>query len=306
MIRIVLFFLLTGITAVQASPEKTQVLSTIKPIHLIVREIARDKADTLLLIPDQVSVHDYSFKPSDIRKIKSAELVFRIDQHLESILSPVLEKNVATNQLISLAEQNGIDLLTMQSNGHQHGSGDDEHENTDLHIWSSPVNAMAMADAIASTLSEVDPKNSNTYHENLLLFKREVLESSKRINLQLSSVKHKPYVVFHNSWHYFSHYFGLQEAKIVSLHNGLGGNIKSILDVRKKIKADKIGCIISDPSVSPARVDTIIENLQVKAVQIDSLASDVLIDEESTSNTYVIWLEALATKVNHCLSYEFD
>ena len=92
MTRIVLFFLLTGIFDVQASPEKLNVLSSIKPVQLIVSAIGGDKIIARQLIPDYVSVHDYSFKLSDIKTIKNADVVFRIDEHLESIVSPLLEQ----------------------------------------------------------------------------------------------------------------------------------------------------------------------------------------------------------------------
>ena len=284
MTRIVLFFLLTGIFDVQASPEKLNVLSSIKPVQLIVSAIGGDKIIARQLIPDYVSVHDYSFKLSDIKTIKNADVVFRIDEHLESIVSPLLEQYLPAKSVVSLAEQEGITLLRLQSNedshqhSHQHESheeGNDDEENTDLHIWTSPKNGIVMAKVIASKLSSFDPENAAVYQSNLIAFKEKLLKTEKEIEKRLSKLKRKPYIVFHDSWHYFASSFDLHEPVVVSFHESLGGNIKSILNVRNKIKEEGIGCIVSDLSIRQDRINTITEGMQIKTVQIDALANGV-------------------------------
>ena len=78
----------------QFEQNKLQIVTTIKPLQAIVTAISADIADSHQLIPDSASPHSYSFKPSDIRKVKRANVIFRIDEHLEVMLSPVFEKSV--------------------------------------------------------------------------------------------------------------------------------------------------------------------------------------------------------------------
>ena len=99
--RIVLYFAVLGIlsvfiSAASAEPYKTKikVLSSIKPIQSIVLAIAGGHVDSAQLIPDYASPHAYAFKPSDMRKIKKADIIFRIDDHFEVMLNQLFE-NVA-------------------------------------------------------------------------------------------------------------------------------------------------------------------------------------------------------------------
>ena len=297
--HLVIFFLLTGMINVQASSEKLSILSTIKPIHLIVQEIIGDHANAIQLIPDYASPHNYSFKPSDIRKIKNAALIFRIDEHMEAILNPVLETHAKKDRLISLAEVDGITLLPI-SGKHKHESSSneaDEHGNVDLHIWTSPSNILIMAKTITEKLSEIDKQNAATYNANLKQFKTKLLKISQAVKEELSNVKNKPYLVFHNGWQYFSESFGLQKADAINMHEGLSGDISSIREARKKIKSENISCVFSDPSISTARIKTLIENTKVNTAEIDVLASGLTTKEGAIFE----WISSMSSTINQCL-----
>ena len=282
-------------------------MSTIKPIQLIVTAIAGDHVESLQLIPDFASPHNYSFKPRDIKKIQNATLVFRIDEHFESFLNAALALNTQEKQLISLAEEEGITLLSLEGDSHQHGHSDDhnesetdEHEkhNDDLHIWTSPKNALVIAKAISANLAKVDPQNASHYRKNLQQFTLDISLANKKIGKKLSSVKNKHYVVFHNSWRYFAHFFGLESPEVISLHEDLSDSMKSILDTRKKIKTMNITCVLSDPNTKLSRVNVLIEDLPVKTASIDVLATKI----KKSKNGYINWLEKMGNDIEHCLS----
>jgi len=298
--HLVIFFLFTGMFTVLADSEKIRVLSTIKPIHLIVSEIAGNKADSEQLIPDYASPHSYSFKPSDIRKIKKAHLIFRIDEHLEAMLNSTLETHAPKNSLISLAEIEGITLLSLSKDKqHKHEDSADLHdESVDLHIWTSPDNILVMARSITASLVKLDMKNADTYKKNLEQFETSISTFTQNLKDDFTTLKDKPYFVFHNSWQYFSTYFDLKKPEIINQHEGLSGDIKSIRSARNKIKTDGIVCIFSGPNVSAARVKTLSENLDVNTAQIDVLASGI----QAKKGSALEWLNSMSTTIKNCLT----
>ena len=68
------------------------VLTTIKPLGFIANAITDGVTETQVLLPVSASPHDYSLKPSDVEKLKSAELVFWVGHGLESFLEKSVEK----------------------------------------------------------------------------------------------------------------------------------------------------------------------------------------------------------------------
>lgn len=297
---IVLFFLLAGTLSVNASQlysKKLQVLSTIKPIHLIVVELMGDKASAKQLIPDNSSPHDYSFKPSDLRKIKKASLIFRIDEDFESNISPTLENNSSKDKLVSLADAKEIHLLSLKGE-HVHNHSKTDAGGIDLHIWTSPTNTIAIANTIVLHLIKQDKENTEIYTHNFEKFKVKMLSTTERIKSELLPFKDTPYAVFNDSWRYFRDFFGLQEPIVINKHEGQSGNIRSIIKMRKKILSNEISCIFSDPSVNPARLNTITENKQINTAVIDILVNNT----PATVGAYFTWIETMSISIKDCLT----
>ena len=319
--------------SVGVSQERLQVVSSIKPIQAIVMAVAGEHADVEQLIPDYASPHDYSFKPSDIRKMQTADIIFRIDEHMETQLNGAFN-NLDTKKtaVVSLAAADGLILLESNHNhnedehdahntthkdhdhkdhGHDHKEGHDHqhekhndhehddhsnHDNLDFHLWTSPKNSVLMAKQVAASLSKFDSKNKTQYQQNLEKFFDDVRTESERIAEKLAPFKDEPYIVFHNSWQYFAAEFGLQKPIVIDLHEGVSSGAKTISDVRETIKRENIHCVFYDSSISLARLSVITET--AKTVEIDVLAKDVSLDQ----STYINWLKQLGSQIESCLA----
>ena len=318
--RIVLYFVLLGILSLSAcnkeKSSKLAVLASIKPVQSIVFAIGGDNIQSQQLIPDYASPHHYAFKPSDSRKIKAADLIFRIDEHFEVMLNAALNNLPDQSHVIALAENPDINFLPISGrHSHEEESKHEEesrhedegvggeigsHEQTynDMHVFTSPANAVVMAREIAEALSKTDPKHKQYYHDNLQTFIQSVQQTSDALKEKLASVSHKPYVVFHHSWQYFGEYFDLQRPSIIDLQEGVTTGSKTLLATRKNIVSNNIQCVFSDPSISEARVNTLIEGLNVKTAMVDVLQSDIPLDQF----TYINWLKKMGDEISLCLN----
>lgn len=314
---------------------KIHVLSTIKPIAIIVAAIAGEAGryvEQEQLIPDYASPHFFTLKPSSIRKLKQADLIFRIGDNMEIMLAPVFDRLDDKSRLVSLAQQAKIHLLPLPA-GHMHhhpghtahDADDDEHnvvednvehedehdhshehedheaqhehETFDPHIWTSPENAFAMAQLIADKLADKDPQHAAVYRHNLKLFGDKLKTVGQTVREKLSAYRNKPYIVFHPNWQYFAHDFKLQKPVIVNFQEAITPGIKTILRIRREIASKQIHCIFSDPEVQPQMINILKENLHdIKAVQIDVLARHLAIKQ----NSYAIWLQDMSQKITQC------
>ena len=180
---------LTGCTnSPDSEDDRLKVVATIFPQYDFARQIAKDCADIRMLIPPGGESHSYEPTTSDIIAISECDVFIytggESDSYIDSILSTVKNEDMT---VISLLD----DCVTPSSTSHTH----DEHSHSDIdeHVWTSPVNAMAICEKICSVFAEKDEENSAFYKENLnnliselqALDKefRDITESSKRNTL---------------------------------------------------------------------------------------------------------------------------
>jgi len=289
--------------------DKLQVLSTIKPIQALVLAIAGDHVESAQLIPDFASPHTYSFKPSDISRIKQADVIFRIDENFERLLNHAFDNKLPNTDIISLADDKNIQLLNHVGK-HNHGAANtvkpkskneqhshNTHDEKDLHIWTSPRNLQLLATSIATTLSKLDSKNKQFYASNLARFHQKLDKLTEAIQAELQPVKTQPYIVFHNSWQYFAEQFGLQKPVIVDFHEAVSAGSKSIKRIRMQIRTANIRCILSNPGVKIGRIKAITEGTEVNNETIDILGANVALNK----NTVFTILQKTGQKIARCL-----
>ena len=63
-------------------------------------------------------------------------------------------------------------------NGHVHSgdSSEAEHEEADEHVWTSPVKAAEITEAIARKIAQIDPEHAETYLKNAKAYEEQILE----------------------------------------------------------------------------------------------------------------------------------
>jgi len=90
-----------------------EIVSSIKPVHLIVREIAKDQLDSSSLLDGSASPHDYSMKVSDAQKLRSADTFVWIGPQMESFLSKAVARVVDPKNEIRLSNGCDVHLLAI-------------------------------------------------------------------------------------------------------------------------------------------------------------------------------------------------
>jgi zinc transport system substrate-binding protein len=287
---------------------KKEIIVTIKPLQGLVQAIAKDTVNIQRLLPDYASLHHYHFRPSDIHKVKAADIVFRIDEHMERFLSPLLA-TLPQYRVISLADIPQLSLLpvintenTVKKIDHTEKEHDHEHQhqhgNQDLHIWMSPQNGIVMAQKITDVLSILNPQYSHFYQKNLVDLTKKINQFTQGFQRQAKQFQHKPYLVFHDAWNYFSTSFHLHKLASINLHTDIQLGVKTMLKTRKRIKQSRAICLFSEPNFRPKTVTTLIEGFPIKTIELDTLGSHL----KSNDDLYLELLRYTAKQIRNCLS----
>ncbi|WP_417670437.1 zinc ABC transporter substrate-binding protein [Roseibium sp.] len=309
------------------------VVTTIKPVHSLVTAVMDGVGTPDILIDGAASPHNFSLKPSQAFQLQGADLVFWIGEGLETSLTKAMTSLPESARVVELMDAEGLELLRFRDHDdfgeHDHGEehneheahrdgahdehdkdehdddhseaghdGHDHHGTNDPHIWLDPDNAMAMTDAIADALSEVDPDNAERYAANAAAYKERLLTLSEEIKEQLIPVRQRPFVVFHDAYHYFEDHFAVPAAGTISLNPETPASAERIREIRDMVKDEGIVCVFSEPQFPPKLVKVVVEGTSVRSDVLDPLGTA----HANGPDLYAQLLQEAANSITRCLT----
>lgn len=285
------------------------VLVSITPFYGLVAAVMKGVASPKLLMPAGSSPHHYALRPSELKLLKSADVIIWGGPELESFLVKPLEPGnlKSSTKVMALVKTPDLLLLPVRRNArfeahehthdHTHAHTNASEEIADMHFWLDPDNAAIMVDAIAKLLSERDPAHKDAYLNNAIAFKKQLKIVDKKISEQLSSDKKIPYLVFHDAYQYFDHHYDMNGVGAISLHPEIPPSVQRLRTIQNIIKTTKAQCVFSEPQFPSPLVQSIIAGTKVKTGELDPLGSSTGHPE----NDYFLLLENLANSLQQCL-----
>ena len=137
-------------------------MATNFPCYDFARAVAGDRAQVTMLLKPGSEVHSYEPAPSDVVAVMDADLFLYIggesDSWVEEILDSMGREGPETLRMMEcvevLAEE---DVAEMEGGQEAHNHAHAAETEYDEHIWTSPVNAMEMVQALVEKLCAVDP-----------------------------------------------------------------------------------------------------------------------------------------------------
>lgn len=293
----------------QEDTTKPLIVSTIKPVQALVYAIAGADNQTLevrQLLPDGVSPHHYSLKPSDMRMLENARVIFRIDSGMETFLDKPLAGLGRNTHIVTLANAPGIQHLSSRAK-HQHTeetleehaqhSADDNKLSRDLHLWLNPQNAIAMSHEIARVLSEIDPDSKADYEANARQLVERIQATDTHIRQQLDSLRDRPYLSFHDAWQHFDTHYGLNFAGAVTLDASRLPGARHVQEIRRIVEKKQAVCLFQEPQFSPSLVKTLVEGSNIRIGKLDPLGTTLPLNED----TYTTLIQNAADSFANCL-----
>ncbi|WP_386686889.1 zinc ABC transporter substrate-binding protein ZnuA [Lonepinella sp. MS14437] len=302
---------------------QADIVTSVKPLGFIASSIANGVLDTQIIVPAGASPHDYNLKPTDVQKIKSADLVLWIGKDVDSFLSKSIAQ-ADQKKLVTIAEIDGVTALLEKSAHHHHhddGDGDDdddhdhdhadhEHEHeghhhevdengltVNWHVWYSPQISQLVANQVAQKLTEQFPAKKALIEENLANFNRTLQESSSQITKQLSAFKDKGFYVFHDAYGYFNHAYGLNQTGAFTINPLVAPGAKTIAEIKEEIEEHKVNCLFAEPQFTPKVINTLAKSTGVKVGRLDPMGENIKLGK----NSYTQFLQFTADSYASCL-----
>lgn len=272
----------------------TNILTSIKPIQLISLEIAQGVTTPDVLLASNASPHDYALRPSDVKRIRRADLIIWYGNDLEPFLSKILE---AQNKVLTLSDIPNLSLREFASDHHDHDGHD--HGSYDPHFWLGYQPTLQVAEAIANKLSEIDPQNAEQYQANYASFAQQLAEQHQSIKQQLEPVKQRGYYVFHDAYGYFEQDFALSHLGAFTISPDRKPGAKTLISIRQALSSDEVYCLFTEPQFTPAVVQSVTRGSDVAMGELDPIGSDI----EAKQGGYFTFKQTMADNFAQCLAF---
>ncbi|MGF1745520.1 zinc ABC transporter substrate-binding protein ZnuA [Vibrio minamisatsumaniensis] len=287
------FILATLLLAPSVASANT-ILTSFKPIQMIVTELTQGVSEPEVLMNSNASPHDYALKPSDVKKVHSADMVIWFGPDLEAFLTKVIGSKENVIQISS------IPGIALREFGHQdHDAHEGHHHGShDPHFWLGIDQVKVAAKFISAKLMETDPDNAMAYQENLDSFLIALKEKEHSIRAQLAPVKDKGYYVFHDAYGYFEQEFELNNLGHFTVSPDRKPGAKSLIEIKKTLVRDKVQCVFAEPQFTPTVIESVTRGSNTKQGKLDPMGSNI----EVKSGSYFDFLQQVTDSYTSCLS----
>jgi len=315
--------LVLAFSATTALADVPRVAVDIAPVHSIVSAVMGDLGSPDLIVPPGATPHSYALRPSQARALDRADIVIWVGPTLTPWFEGAIDSLAGDAVGIELLAHPVTRLLdvregaTFANDDHDNAQDQEEErapggdvqaddkaqsqdpagnhaQNSDPHAWLNPDNAIAWAGVIADALADADPENATSYAANAQAFTNEINGLKVEIEAKLEPVKGRPFVVFHDAYHYFEYKFGIEAAGAVSSNDAVAPSPARVSALRSGIAALGATCALSEPQFNPGILDAL---GAVKLAEIDPLGAAL----KPGPDLYGQLLANMATSLADCL-----
>ncbi|WP_130835242.1 zinc ABC transporter substrate-binding protein ZnuA [[Erwinia] mediterraneensis] len=296
-----------------ATRAQANVVASLKPIGFITAAIADGVTPVDVLLPDGASEHDYALRPSDIKRLKNADLVVWIGPEMEAFMTRSVA-SLSAEKNLQLAALPGVQPLLIagaeedeeHEAGHTSENSEEsaaahhhhDHGQYNMHLWLSPEIARQSAVAIHGKLLELMPQSKAKLDANLQQFEAGLAKANEAINTQLAPVRNKGYFVFHDAYRYFEKHYGLSPTGHFTVNPEIQPGAQRLHQIRTALVEQKTVCVFAEPQFRPAVIDAVARGTQVRKGTLDPLGTGISL----TKDSYVKFLSQLSSQYASCLN----
>jgi len=268
-------FLLSAMVSHAGAPPKIKILTTFSILKDFAQQIGKDRVTVDTLVPPNGDPHVYEPKPSDVKKITSANLILMNGLGFEGWME----------RLIAAAQHKGISTVCTE---HIHPRLVLEDTLVrDPHAWHSVSNAKIYIRNIANALIKIDPKNESYYEENTRKYLEELtnLDESIRRSVDKVALQKRKIITAHDAFGYFGNSYGIQFLSPQGVSTESEPSIRSIIGLIKQIKKLGIKTIFVENISDPKIIHQISRETSAKIG--GTLYSDGLSEDGEAASTYI-------------------
>ena len=235
---------LAAITVVAATPDLADIAKQVGGDRVSVYSIAKPNQDLHMIEP----------RPSDVLRIKRADLVVCVGLDLDLWMDALL--NAAGNGRVNRGGRGYVDasvgIQKLEVPREQiTGASGDIHVYGNPHYWLDPLNGEIISANILEGLKRASPADANYFERNRSVFLAGLRSAMGRWQEKLGPYQGRKIVIYHDAWPYFVRRFNLKVLGCIEPKPGIPPTASHIASLIEQIKAEKQPVVIADAAYYP-------------------------------------------------------
>lgn len=250
-----------------AQNNKPRVLASVHPLALVAASVV-ELENLEVLLPEGMTPHDFSLRPSDIDRIQSADVIIWAGAVAEPYLAGFVGR---------WPEKQWLDVSLATSST----------DIKDPHWWFSTELMIKAQQQLALMLRL--PSND---------FEQQVDQAVKQAQEQLEPLRHRGFLVFHQAYDHWVESMQLNQIGAFTISPELKPGAKTIQRMRKQLGNGYVVCVFSEPEFSPNIVETVTRGIDIKRGELDPMAYNIPLQADG----YVLFINDLTQRFVSCLT----
>ncbi len=259
--------------------EKIQVTTSFSILGDFVRVVGAERVSVTSLVGPDEDAHVFEPKPADAKRILASQLLVTNGLGFE----PWLKKLVASSGYKGtvLDASNGVTARKMPAEG---GSGAME---TDPHAWQDPTNVILYVHNIASALSKLDAKGTETYQRNADAYVKELqaLDGWAKSQMNAIPLQKRKVITSHDAFGYFAAHYGVTIMAPQGISTEVEPSAKDVAKLIRQIQQEKIKAVFLENMSNPKLIGQIAKDTGVTLGP--ALFVDALSQSSAEGSTYL-------------------
>jgi manganese/zinc/iron transport system substrate-binding protein len=267
-----------------------QVLATVGMLADTAAAVGGDCVAVETLIAPDVDPHEYSARPSDIRRLQAAELILYVDFALEEQLAHALDRfaeQVPTLGVVA-ATFGPDDLL----------ADPDAPEAIDPHVWMDASRWARIAPTVAEAVAEARPDCAEDARANAEAYMDRLAALHGWIRDAIATIPQgqRLLVTAHDAFHYFADAYGIEASEAIEgISTTTEASIADIRAVADFVVERQVPAVFVETTVNPRTIEALVQEVRARghAVEIGGeLFSDGMGEQGTAEGTYIGMLRA--------------
>jgi manganese/zinc/iron transport system substrate-binding protein len=255
--------------------------ATVGMVADLVRNIGGKHVTVDCLMGPGVDPHRYKTTPGDVRRLRSADVIFFSGHHLEGKMAEVLHRLAAYKPTLAAAEWIDESLLLREDDG-----AADPHAWFDVSIWK------IAADAVTARLVVFDPGHADDYRRNAAAYALKMDELHRYAQTTLAEIPkdRRVLVTAHDAFRYFGRAYGVEVRGIQGISTDDEAGVKHVNDLVSFLIERKVKAVFVETSVSDRNLRAVLEGCNARGWKVElgaELFSDALGDDGTEEGTYL-------------------
>lgn len=225
-----------------SSPRET-VVASFYPLAFAAEQVGGEAVSVENLTPPGAEPHDLEVSPSDVSKIKSADLVLLLGQGFQ----PQLEDAAGTGpDVVALLDTPALDL----------------HPDGDPHVWLDPIRYMKIVERLGVVLGR--PAAASRLLVRLRKLDREYRRG-------LADCPRREIVTSHEAFAYLTERYGLHQIAITGLNPEAEPTPQALQETVDVVRASHATTVYFERLVSPRLAETVARETGTKTAVLDPI-----------------------------------